>query len=344
MSFKASTASNIASNIGDFLTNFSYLIILWFGANLVMQRKLTVGELVAFQMLCGKVTGPLLRLVQLWQEFQQVLLSVDRLGDIFNAPPEAASGSGVILPDLAGKIEFDRVKFRYKEGQPTVLKGISFTVEPGMFVGVVSRSGSGKSTVSKLLQRMYEPESGRILVDGLETGTIDTTSLRQQIGVVLQEDFLFNASIAENIAFGHPQVTPDLVIQAAKLAAAHDFIGDLSEGYETNVGERGVALSGGQRQRIALARAFLARSPVLLLDEATSNLDSETEQRVLQNIQEVFDGHTVFMIAHRFAPLKSADLILVLDKGIIAERGTHADLLEQRGIYWALYQRQQASV
>jgi ATP-binding cassette, subfamily B, bacterial len=344
MSFKASTASNIASNIGDFLTNFSYLVILWVGARLVMERKLTVGELVAFQMLSGKVTEPLLRLVQLWQEFQQVLLSVDRLGDIFNAPPEAASGSGVILPKVAGKVEFDKVQFRYKEGQAAVLKGISFTAEPGMFVGVVGRSGSGKSTLSKLLQRMYEPESGRILVDGLETGTVDTTSLRQQIGVVLQEDFLFNASISENIAFGNPQVTPDRIIQAAKLAAAHDFIGDLAEGYETNVGERGVALSGGQRQRIALARAFLARSPVLLLDEATSNLDSETEQRVLQNIQEVFAGHTVFMIAHRFAPLKTADLILVLDKGIIAERGTHEELLRQRGIYCSLYQRQQADV
>jgi ATP-binding cassette, subfamily B, bacterial len=344
MSFKASTASNIASNIGDFLTNFSYLIILWVGARLVIEKHLTVGELVAFQMLSGKVTGPLLRLVQLWQDFQQVLLSVDRLGDIFNAPPEAETGSGLILPDLQGKVVFDRVQFRYKEGSEAVLKGISFTVEPGMFVGVVGRSGSGKSTLSKILQRLYEAESGRITVDGFEIGTVDTTSLRQQIGVVLQEDFLFNASISENIAFGNSQVSPERIIQAAKLAAAHEFINDLPEGYETNVGERGVSLSGGQRQRITLARAFLAQSPILLLDEATSSLDSETEQQVLKNIHEVFQGHTVFMIAHRFAPLKSADLILVMEKGIIAERGTHEELLRQQGIYWALYQRQQASV
>ncbi len=348
-SFKASTTSNIGSNIGDFLTNFSYLIILWFGAGLVMERHLTIGGLVAFQMLSSKVTSPLLNLVQLWQEFQQVLLSVDRLGDIFNVAPESEPGSGVILPRLSGKIRFEQVVFRYQsEQKEPVLKGISFTVQPGMFVGIVGRSGSGKSTLSKLLQRLYEPESGSISIDDFDLKTADIGSLRQQISVVLQEDFLFDASISENITLGDIDITSQQIITAAKLASAHDFIKDLPKGYETSIGERGVALSGGQRQRIALARLFLSQAPILILDEATTGLDSETEQKVLQNLQQVAgnrtgnakSARTVFMIAHRFAPLKRADLILVLEKGIIVEQGNHEDLLKKQSVYWALYQKQ----
>lgn len=352
-SFKASTTSNIGSNIGDFLTNFSYLIILWFGAGLVMDRKLTIGGLVAFQMLSSKVTSPLLNLVQLWQEFQQVLLSVDRLGDIFNFAPEAEPGSGVVLPRLGGKVSFEQVVFRYQsEQKEPVLKGISFTVEPGMFVGIVGRSGSGKSTLSKLLQRLYEPESGSIFVDDFDLKTADIGSLRQQISVVLQEDFLFDASISENITLGDADITSEQIIKAAKLASAHDFIKDLPKGYETSIGERGVSLSGGQRQRIALARLFLSQAPILILDEATTGLDSETEQKVLQNLQQVTrdrtdnanSDRTVFMIAHRFAPLKRADLILVLEKGVIVEQGNHEELLQKEGVYQILYQRQLDSV
>lgn len=344
-SFKAATISNIGSNIGDFLTNFSYLIILWFGAGLVIEQKLTIGALVAFQMLASKVTDPLLRLVQLWQEFQQVLLSVDRLGDILNSAPEAEPGTGVVLPPLRGQISFEQVLFRYQlEQKEAVLKGISFTVKPGMFVGIVGRSGSGKSTLSKLLQRLYQPESGRIFIDDFDIKNVDIGSLRQQISVVLQEDFLFNGSIAENITLGDVDITPEQVIKAAKLAAAHDFISELPQGYETNIGERGIALSGGQRQRIALARLFLSQAPILILDEATSGLDSETEQKVLHNLQEVAQTRTVFMIAHRFSPLKQADLILVLEKGVIVEKGKHEELLQKKGVYWALYQRQLASI
>ncbi|BAY75758.1 type I secretion system ATPase [Nostoc linckia NIES-25] len=342
--FKASTTSNISSNIGDFLTNFSTMLILWFGAKLVIEQKLTVGQLVAFQMLSGRVTGPLLRLVQLWQNLQQVLLSVDRIGDILNVSPEAEPGTGLVLPPLKGQVSFDQVFFRYRPNFEPVLRGISFNADPGQFVGIVGRSGSGKSTLSKLLQRLYQIESGRILIDGFDIKSADLASLRQQISVVLQEDFLFNGSILENITLGNPDISAEQVVEAARLAVAHDFISQLPYGYETNVGERGTALSGGQRQRIALARLFLSQAPILVLDEATSALDSETEQQVLQNLQKISANRTVFLIAHRFAPLKRADLILVLEQGVIAERGTHLQLLQQKGLYWSLYQRQQANI
>ncbi|OKH35508.1 peptidase C39 [Calothrix sp. HK-06] len=342
--FKASTTQNISSNIGDFLTNLSSLLILWFGAKLVIEQKLTIGQLVAFQMLSGRVTGPLLRLVQLWQNLQQVLLSVDRIGDILNVAPEAEPGTGLVLPPLKGEVTFEQVFFRYKEGTEPVLRGISFDVEPGQFIGIVGRSGSGKSTLSKLLQRLYTIESGRILIDGFDIKSVDLASLRQQIAVVLQEDFLFNASILENITLGNPDISAEQVVEAARLAVAHDFISQLPHGYETNAGERGTALSGGQRQRIALARLFLSQAPILILDEATSALDAETEQQVLQNLQKVSQNRTVFIIAHRFAPLKRADQILVMERGVIAERGTHEGLLRDKGLYWSLYQRQQANV
>ncbi|MDF5735358.1 MULTISPECIES: type I secretion system permease/ATPase [unclassified Nostoc] len=342
--FKASTTSNISSNIGDFLTNFSTMLILWFGAKLVIEQKLTIGQLVAFQMLSGRVTGPLLRLVQLWQNLQQVLLSVDRIGDILNVSPEAELGTGLVLPPLKGQVTFEQVFFRYRPNFEAILRGISFNAEPGQFVGIVGRSGSGKSTLSKLLQRLYQIESGRILIDGFDIKSADLASLRQQVSVVLQEDFLFNGSILENITLGTPDITAEQVVEAARLAVAHDFISQLPYGYETNVGERGTALSGGQRQRIALARLFLSQAPILVLDEATSALDSETEQQVLQNLQKISANRTVFLIAHRFAPLKRADLILVLEQGVIAERGTHSQLLQQKGLYWSLYQRQQANI
>jgi ATP-binding cassette subfamily B protein len=342
--FKATTTANISNHLGDFLTSFSALLILWFGAKQVINHDFTIGQLVAFQMLSARVTGPLLRLVQLWQNLQQVLLAVDRIGDILNVAPEAEPGTGLTLPPLKGEVVFDQIFFRYKEEQEPILRGVSFKVEPGMFVGLVGRSGSGKSTLSKLIQRLYLPESGRILIDGFDIKSADLASLRPQIAVVLQEDFLFNGSVLENITLGNPDVTAEQVVEAARLAVAHDFISDLPYGYETNVGERGTSLSGGQRQRITLARLFLSDAPILILDEATSHLDAETEQQVLENLKRVSDNRTVFLIAHRFAPLRRADLILAMEKGIVVERGTHQSLLDQKGLYWSLYQRQQASV
>jgi ATP-binding cassette subfamily B protein len=342
-SFKASTTQNISGNIADFLTKLSYLLILWVGATLVIKQEMSIGQLIAFQMLSGQVTGPLLRLVQLWQNLQQVLLSVDRIGDILNSAPEAEPGTGLVLPPLQGEISFDQVVFRYNPQQEPVLKGISFDIKPGMLVGVVGRSGSGKSTLSKLIQRLYLPEAGRITVDGFDVKSADLHSLRTQMGVVLQEDFLFNGSILENISLGRPEVSSEAVVAAARNAAAHDFISEQPQGYETNVGERGTALSGGQRQRVALARLFLANSPIMILDEATSALDSETEQQVLQNLQKVANDRTIIMIAHRFAPLRKADLILVMEKGVVVERGTHDELVRKKGAYYALYERQKAA-
>jgi HlyB family type I secretion system ABC transporter len=342
--FKASTTANISNHVGDFLTSLSALLILWFGAQLVIKQQLTIGQLVAFQMLSGRVTGPLLRLIQLWQTLQEVLLAVDRIGDILNVSPEAEPGTGLMLPPLRGQVTFDQIFFRYNEEQEPILRGVSFNSEPGMFVGIVGRSGSGKSTLSKLIQRLYQPESGRILIDGFDIKSADLASLRPQIAVVLQEDFLFNGSVLENITLGNPDVSAEQVVEAARMAVAHDFICDLPHGYETNVGERGTSLSGGQRQRITLARLFLSDAPILILDEATSHLDAETEQQVLENLKRISKDRTMFLIAHRFAPLKHADLILTMEKGVIVERGTHDGLLNQKGLYWSLYQRQQAAV
>ncbi|PSB31442.1 peptidase domain-containing ABC transporter [Chlorogloea sp. CCALA 695] len=342
--FRASTTSNISNSIGTFLSGLTTILILYFGAKLVISQDLSVGQLVAFNMLVARVTGPLIRLLQLWQTLQQVLLSVDRIGDILNVAPEAEPGAGLVLPPLAGQVSFEKLFFRYRPNQEAILKGVSFKVEPGMFVGVVGRSGSGKSTITKLLQRLYLPEAGRISIDGFDIKSADLTSLREQVAVVLQDDFLFNGSVWENITLGNPDISAEKVVEAARMAAAHDFIADLPQGYDTSVGERGMSLSGGQRQRIALSRLFLSSAPILILDEATSALDSETEQQVLQNLQSFSQGRTVFLIAHRFAPLKRADLIVVLEKGVLMEQGTHDRLLQEKGLYWSLYQRQQAAI
>ncbi|MGK7892005.1 MAG: type I secretion system permease/ATPase [Leptolyngbyaceae cyanobacterium] len=342
--FKANTTANISNNLGNFLTSFSSLLLLWVGAHLVIRQEFTIGQLIAFQMLSARVTGPLLRLVQLWQNLQEVLLAVDRIGDILNVPAEAEQGTGLVLPHLQGAVVFDQVFFRYNQEQDSILKGVSFKVEPGMFVGLVGRSGSGKSTLSKLIQRLYDTEAGRITIDGFDVKSADLASLRPQIAVVLQDDFLFNGTVLDNITLGSHNAAPEDVIQAAQMAVAHDFILDLPHGYETNVGERGIALSGGQRQRITLARLFLSDAPILILDEATSHLDAETEQQVLENLRNVSRDRTVFLIAHRFAPLKNADLILAMEKGVVVERGTHQSLLGDKGLYYSLYQRQQAAI
>ena len=346
-SFRSSTLSNVNSHLGDFLTSLSELLVLWFGAKLVINQQITVGQLVAFQMLSGRAIGPLLRLAQLWQSFQQVLLSVDRIGDILNTDPEADPSTGLVLPPLQGQITFEHVFFRYKsedESRDYNLKNVSLTIEPGMFVGIVGRSGSGKSTLSKLIQRLYQPEKGRILLDGNDIKGANLPSLRQQMGVVLQDDFLFNGTVIDNITFNNPDVPLSKVQEAAQLAAADGFISELSNGYYNHIGERGTGLSGGQRQRVALSRLFLTDAPILVLDEATSALDSETEQKVLENLRSRSQNRTVLMIAHRFAPLKHADLILVMEKGELVEQGCHDELLQRRGVYWALYQKQQASV
>ncbi|NJM98737.1 MAG: peptidase domain-containing ABC transporter [Phormidesmis sp. RL_2_1] len=342
--FRADTLANIDSHIAQFLSRLSEILILFIGAQLVInsssERPFTIGSLIAFQMLSAQAIGPILRLAQLWETFQRVLLSVQRIGMILNATPEETAEAGLVLPPLVGQIAFEKITFQYPSAEEPVLRGISFKLQPGAFVGVVGRSGSGKSTLSKLIQRLYPPTSGRVLIDAIDIKAANLQSLRQQIAVVLQDDFLFNGSIIENITFGKSDVSMADVVAAAKRAIAHDFIMSLPNGYETLIGERGTGLSGGQRQRIALARLFLSDAPILILDEATSALDAQTERQVLSNLRQFAQGRTLMILTHRYAVLKSADMILVLEEGILAERGSHAELIAAKGIYAALYHQQ----
>lgn len=305
--------------------------ILWLGAYQVMDGALTVGSLIAFNMLAGRVAQPVLRLAQLWQELQQAGIAVARLGDILNAPTETRAASRTQLPALRGDIEFDQVRFRYRPDGSEVLRGVSFHLRAGEVLGVVGRSGSGKSTVAKLVQRLYVPERGRVKVDGVDLALADPAWLRRQIGVVLQENRLFARSVRDNIALADPGASMDAVVQAAKLAGAHEFILELPEGYDTLVGEQGSTLSGGQRQRIAIARALMTNPRVLIFDEATSALDYESERIVHDNMRFICKGRTVIIIAHRLSAVRDAHRIVVMEAGEIVEQGTHAELLATPG-------------
>ena len=338
------SVTNVATIAGGGVTLVSKLVtaaIMWIGATLVIDNQLTVGELVAFNMLSGQVSSPILRLAQLWNDFQQVGISMSRLGDILNTRTEIASQK-TRLPRLTGAIEFDQVSFRYRPDAADVLRQVSLKVQPGEVIGIVGRSGSGKSTLTKLVQRMYVPDRGRVLVDGQDIAIADTTSLRQQIGVVLQENMLFNRSIRDNIALTNPALPIEAVIQAAKLAGAHEFICEMAEGYDTMVGEHGTGLSGGQRQRIAIARALITNPRVLIFDEATSALDYESEKIIQDNMRRIAQGRTVLVIAHRLSAVREANRIVVMERGQIVELGSHQELLQvPKGIYAHLYALQQ---
>ncbi|RKP56666.1 type I secretion system permease/ATPase [Pararobbsia silviterrae] len=317
--------------------------IMGWGAVLVIEQKLTVGELVAFNMLAGQVSGPILRLAQLWNDFQQVGISMGRLGDILNSRPEVAAHKSR-LPRVVGTIEFDRVSFRYRADAGDVLRDVTLHVRAGEFVGIVGRSGSGKSTLTRLVQRLYVPDRGCVRVDGHDLAVIDVASLRRQIGVVLQENHLFNRSVRENIALGLPSATLERVMAVAKLAGAHDFICGLPEGYDTIVGEHGVGLSGGQRQRIAIARALITQPRILIFDEATSALDYESERIIQDAMRRICAGRTVLVIAHRLSTVRDANRIVVMDRGQIVEIGTHDALLANTdGIYAGLHRLQQGA-
>jgi ATP-binding cassette, subfamily B, bacterial HlyB/CyaB len=317
--------------------------IMWFGASLVVDGKMTVGELIAFNMLSGQISSPILRLAQLWNDFQQVGISMSRLGDILNARTEI-SGQKTRIPRLSGTIEFDQVSFRYRPETPDVIRSLSLNILPGEVIGIVGRSGSGKSTLTKLVQRLYVPDRGRVLVDGQDIAIIDTTSLRHQIGVVLQENTLFARSIRDNIALSNPALPIERIMDAAKLAGAHEFICELPEGYDTLVGEHGTGLSGGQRQRIAIARALIMDPRILIFDEATSALDYESEKIIQDNMRSIAQGRTVLIIAHRLSAVRDANRIVVMERGQIAEIGSHDELLEnEQGIYSHLYQLQQGN-
>lgn len=335
--------STVASSGVTLVSKLVTALIMWIGAGLVIDGKLTVGELVAFNMLAGQVSNPILRLAQLWNDFQQVGVSMSRLGDILNAHTEI-QGQKTRLPRLEGQIAFEGVSFRYRPDASDVLRQITFSVRPGEVIGIVGRSGSGKSTLTKLVQRLYVPDRGKVLVDGQDIAIIDTTSLRQQIGVVLQENMLFNRSVRANIALTNPGLSIEKVIFVAKLAGAHEFICELPEGYDTMVGEHGTGLSGGQRQRIAIARALISNPRILIFDEATSALDYESEKIVQDNMQGICQDRTVLIIAHRLSAVRDAHRILVMDRGQIVEVGSHHQLLQNpNGIYAHLYRLQQGA-
>jgi subfamily B ATP-binding cassette protein HlyB/CyaB len=340
-SFRTVSLGNVASQVIGFISKVVTALTLWFGAKLVIDGDLTVGELVAFNMLSGRVSQPVLRIAQLWQDFQQARLSIARLGDILNAAPEVPARSApTALPSIQGAIAFDHVSFRYRLDGPAVLSDVSLAIKPGEVIGIVGSSGSGKSTLTKLIQRLHVPAAGRVLIDGVDIALADPAWLRRQVGVVLQENVLFNRSVRENIALADPGMPLEAVIAAAKLAGAHDFILELPEGYDTQIGERGTTLSGGQRQRIAIARALVMRPRILILDEATSALDYESERAIQDNMERICAGRTVVIIAHRLSTVRRAHRIVALERGRLIEEGTHDELVRSGGRYARLFRLQ----
>ncbi len=340
-SFRVTRLANIGQQGIQLVQKIVSVGILFFGAKLVIEGELSIGQLIAFNMLSGQVTAPILRLAQLWQEFQQVGISVERLGDILNTRTELP-GSRMTLPPIKGRVTFDKVTFRYRPETAEVLSTINLDVAAGEVIGIVGRSGSGKSTLTKLVQRLYVPERGRVLIDGHDLALADPAWLRRQLGVVLQENFLFNRSVRENIALSDPGLPLERVVQAAELAGAHEFILELPEGYDTVVGEHGASLSGGQRQRLAIARALITNPRILIFDEATSALDYESEHAVMRNMRSICKNRTVLIIAHRLSTVRMANRIIVIEKGQIVETGHHDELVDRpNGHYARLYKLQQ---
>ena len=343
--FKTVITSTLASSASGFLNKLSRVLIIGMGAFLVLEGKLTLGQLIAFRIISGYVTSPIMRLAQLWQNFQETALSLERLADIVDHPEEGEQDrNNIPMPAIKGAVKYENVAFRFKNTGPLQLNNVNLDIAPGTFTAVVGQSGAGKSTLTKLISRLYEPEGGRILIDGYDINRVELYSLRRQIGVVPQETLLFEGTVMENIALTNPDATTEEIIAAAQIAAAHEFIMSLPNGYNTRVGERGSALSGGQRQRIAIARTILQQPAMLVMDEATSALDYNTEQQVSRNLKEALKGRTVFFITHRLGTIKNADVIVMMDAGSIVEQGSHEELMALRGRYYYLYQQQESSV
>jgi ATP-binding cassette, subfamily B, bacterial HlyB/CyaB len=340
-SFRVLSLGNTASQSVQLVSKIVTAGVLYFGAKQVIGGGLSVGELVAFNILAGRVSTPVLRIAQVWQDFHQARLSVQRLGDILNTTPEPTyAPARTRLPSIRGDIRFDHVTFRYRIDSQEVLHDVSFNVPAGQMVGVVGPSGSGKSTFAKLVQRLYVPESGRVMIDGMDLALADPAWLRRQIGVVLQENVLFNCSVRENIAISDRSMSMERIIAAASMAGAHEFILELPEGYDTVVGERGLTLSGGQRQRIAIARALVTDPSILIFDEATSALDYESERIIQQNMKRIAKGRTVLIIAHRLSTVRTTDRIVTLEHGRLVEDGTHETLIKTGGRYASLHRLQ----
>jgi ATP-binding cassette subfamily B protein len=343
--FKTVITSTLANSTSQFLSKLSSLLVLWVGAYLVLKQELTLGELIAFRIISSYVTTPILRLAQIWQNFQETGLSLERLSDIVDSPQEAEiDKNNIPLPPIIGGVKYENVSFRFAASGPLQLTNVTVEFPAGQFVGIVGQSGSGKSTMMKLLLRLYETESGRILVDGYDIAKVELYSLRRQIGVVPQDTLLFDGTVQENIALTNPEATTEEIIEAAQIAVAHEFIMGLPQGYNTRVGERGSALSGGQRQRIAIARSVLQRPKLLVLDEATSALDYPTEKQICLNLARTFKGSTVFFITHRLNTVSNADTIVVMDNSRMIEQGSHQELMAAKGHYFYLYQQQEVNL
>lgn len=340
-SFKTQNLASVANEGVNLIGKIVNAATLWYGAHLVMDNELTVGQFVAFNMFAGRVSQPIMRMAQLWTNFQQTGISMARLGDILNTRTEVPPASAAQLPPVKGRITLDNVVFRYRPEAAPVLNGVSLDIKPGEVLGIVGRSGSGKSTLTKLVQRLYVPEQGRLLVDGIDISLIDAAQLRRQVGVVLQENLLFNRSVRENIAITDPAAPIEAVLRVAQLAGAHDFISELPEGYDTLVGEQGGSLSGGQRQRVAIARALFANPRILIFDEATSALDYESEAIIQRNMASICQGRTVLIIAHRLSAVRHANRIIVMEKGRLVEAGPHDALINKpQGLYAHLWKMQ----
>ncbi len=344
-SFKTIITGTTAGTISAFLNQVGNLAQLWVGAYLVLGNEITLGQLIAFRIISGNVTGSLLRFVSVWQSFQEVSMSIDMLKDVVDTPTETSEEdrNNIPLPAIQGQVTYEEVSFRFLESGALQLANVNLEFPAGSFVGIVGGSGSGKSTAMKLLQRLYPPLSGRIFIDGYDIAKVELYSLRSQLGVVLQDTLLFNCSVQENIALSNPDASTDEIVRAAKLAVAHDFIMGLPAGYNTIVGERGSSLSGGQRQRLAIARTILQNPKLLILDEATSALDYHSERQVCNNLAEAFAGRTVFFITHRLTTIQNADIIIMMDQGSVVERGTHKELMALKGRYYCLFQQQESS-
>ncbi len=339
--FQSASTQTLAGSMSAFLNKLSGLLVLWVGALLVMDGKLSLGQLIAFRMIAGYATSPLLRLIQIWQNFQETALSLQRLGDILDTPQEQneQQQANILMPPIDGHVRYEDVCFSFRDGGPLQLANINLDIPSGSFVGVVGQSGSGKSTLTKLIPRLYETNSGKVVIDDYNISKVELYSLRQQVGVVLQDTLLFDGSIRDNIALANPDASDEQIIAAAKIAYAHDFIMALPNSYSTAVGERGSSLSGGQRQRIAIARTVLQNPRLLILDEATSALDYNAERQVCLNLMAALKGRTVFFITHRLTTIRNADLILMMDQGRIIEQGTYAELMAMRGAFYCLEQQ-----
>ena len=342
--FRKTITGTVLTQTSQVLQKISQLLVLWIGASMVLDGRLTLGQLIAFRIISGYVTQPILRLSTIWQNIQELRISFERLGDVINTTQESDENdkNKIPLPSIIGSVTFENIDFEFSKGSNNkALENVNLEIEKGTFVGIVGQSGSGKSTLMKLLSRLYSPTNGKIIIDGYDIDKVELYSLRRQIGIVPQEPLLFAGTISENIALDNEESTNEEIVNAAKLASAHDFIMQLPFGYSTKISERGSSLSGGQRQRIAIARTLLSKPKILIFDEATSALDYQTESLVVNNIKKSFDNTTVFFITHRLPTVSNADLIIMMEQGSIIEKGTHSILINEKGSYFSLYKQQE---